>query len=240
MSQTPDQSREVGVRLPESYMQIIPEHAPGIIGLIGGLSNPLEIARAILNSPEMAMLIHEDKITVGMIKPGLKDHFDTQKAGISFSTDKDITSYLVDDLLSKNDQIRPLFSVTIQFDDQMLEEFYGVDPDNKQDLKSSPMYRMKNIIIDQQSGRTQWDSFREMMLMGPSTFLIMGAKNGQARELWRKEIGPSWDVNKSQPGELRNLAISNKCNVWHGSSSENAVLYELGIVADQVAKMIAI
>ena len=149
MSQHPYQSRAVGLRLPSVYMQIIPEHAPGIIGLIGGLSNPLEIARAILNSPEMAMLIHEDKITVGMIKPGLKDHFDTQKAGISFSTDKDITSYLVDDLLSKNDQIRPLFSVTIQFDDQMLEEFYGVDPDKKQDLKSSHMNRMKKIIINQ-------------------------------------------------------------------------------------------
>ena len=124
------------------------------------------------------------------------------------------------------------------FDDQMLKEFYGVDPDNKEDPKGSPMYRMKNII-DQKYKCTQWDSFREMMLKGPSTFLIMGAKNGQARELWRKEIGPSWDVTKLRPGELRNFAISNECNVWHGSSSENAVVYELGVVAKKISETIA-
>lgn len=245
MFKNPDTLREEGVTIPETLSQILPEFAPGFIGILDNRLDPKELARLLLTSPEMTELINYNKVTVAMIKPRLDKHLDLKKArkvadainapgfnellnSNQFTTDSELSKILINDLLPKDDSITPILSVSVQFDENLLEKFYGFQDEN--DPPSSPMSRMMKIQAN--PGRTQWEEFKEMMLMGPSTLIVMLAKDGEAREKWRQKIGPSWNVINAKPWELRHMALGNFCNIWHGSSSEVAVMHEIGLISE--------
>ena len=175
-------SREITSRLPQS-----------ILGVMRELSNPVAQLREILLETEMGDLINAGYITIGMIKPRLDKHIYLNKVEVDFPSDSEI----VNDVITKiNSPLEVLATVSMRMSPEMVEEFY---------VSSKP-----NMQREEPDGRTTWQHFHELMASGPVTFMVIGSPDGNAIDLWRQRIGRSWDVTKSNPGELRNLMKNKK------------------------------
>lgn len=194
----------------------------GLLGLLEISANPVAEVRKILGSREMKKLILANRVTVGMIKPRLDLHLDKAKAQVNFDTDAELTDFLMDKIKRP---LVPVIAVSFMMDDNKLNEFYGGNPKNKKRYEKTAKYRMENSPGDSE-GKTRWDEFREMMLAGPVTMFLLASDDNNAVEEWRAQMGPSWDVTKALPYQLRYLAKSNVSNMSHGSESTKAALTE--------------
>lgn len=203
-------SRELAARMPTA-----------ILGTMREWFNPVKELCSLLESSEMQQLIESGYITVGMVKPRLDRHMDPEKVDIGFSGDSELAEFAIG-LIDK--PLEVLSTISLKMTSEMVEEFYA---GAKSNMMSSH---------DTNDGRSVWEHFKELMDSGPVTFLVIGSPDGNAIDLWRAKIGRSWDVVKSEPGQLRHLMKSNANNGFHGSDSPQAVKDELKFIVKYMTR----
>ena len=218
MLRTLEQLNKLSSKIPERFTREHASSTSGLLGLIDRATNPVNEIRELLISPEMDKLIVDGFITIAMIKPRLDEYMKPDEVGINFVGDADLATFLTGQI---KDPLKPVLSVSLQMDKSMLAEFYGrVDSEDG----TSPMVRMAT--------NNRWDSFSELFLSGPVTFILLTSENGNAIDTWRNQMGTSWNILKNDPGTLRTrFAISNDNNLLHGSDSVASVMAERNFLA---------
>lgn len=213
MSKVLEQLNELSMKVPERFTREKAGATIGLLSLIDRATNPVNQVSELLKSPEMDQLIADRYITIAMIKPRLDEYMKTDEVDINFAGDADLATFLTEQI---HDPLKPILSVSLQMDKNMLSEFYG-RVDNTDG--TSPMVRMMN--------NKRWDSFSEVFLSGPVTFILLSSLHGNAIDNWRNQMGTNWNISKNDPKTLRTkFAISNENNLLHGSDSLASVIAE--------------
>lgn len=179
----------------------------------------VEAIKEALLSPEMSNLIHQGKITFAMIKPRLDE---------STQLGDNQSDYEIANAISHKISmpLEVVFEASFVFTDEMIEEFYGGIPKERQ-LESPPID--PNRYGKQHASR--WDEFKALMKQGPVTGLILYSEQGNAVMEWRNQMGNDWKITKvkeTYPDSLRaRYGNANHNNLLHGSDSSESVMYEI-------------
>ncbi len=166
----------------------------------------------ILGDESLLKEVDSGNVTIAMIRPlldacTLEDWSDRQAC--------EQIDYSISDLgvLSK---------FAVRFDDSTVNKFYAGTPKTTQlDMKPERYERFEN----------RWDEFVDLMTAGPTTVLLLYSPDGDAVELWRKQVGHYDIVNKRDSNTIRGkFGLDNYNNLVHGSDSIESVKKELKIM----------
>jgi nucleoside diphosphate kinase len=167
----------------------------------------------ILSHPEFKRLIDEGYVTLAAIKPHTEKTLLPEKI-----------AEVVDDISGERavlDLIQPplqnIFQISLALTPRDLQEFY---PGLKERIPP------KN-----------WKKFKDSMLSGPVTYIVLYSEDGNAIEEWRRQIGKTdpETARKETPDTIRALyARSIANNIVHGSASIDDVRVEIGWLKNKI------
>jgi len=163
----------------------------------------------LLGSEDLMKEVDKGDVTVAMIRPlldgcTLEDWSDKQAA-------TEIESSITDlGIISK---------FAVRFDDKTVDAFYSGRPKDTQ---------LSMVPERYQRFQNRWEEFVDLMTGGPTTVLLLHSPNGDAIDLWRRQVGHYDIVGRRDPSNLRGqLGLDNYNNLIHGSDSIEAVKNEL-------------
>jgi nucleoside diphosphate kinase len=199
-------------------------------GLLGETARPIREIQEILESEELAQIVLEGRLTLAMIRPELTAAVLPDKAHLSD------TAILEQIKLDIQPPLQEVFSISMPFTDQMIEEWYQGGPKSGQ--TAVPPIDSNRYGIQHAN---RWDEFKSLMVRGASTFVLLYSEDGQAVERWRRQMGNHWNVFKlreERSDALRARYAKDVHNtIFHGSDSRESALREIHLLARYLGKL---
>lgn len=168
----------------------------------------------LLQDEQLKNEILNGNITLAMIRPQVGP-----TANIEGLHDREAADKIEE--MIENLGVVAKFSFT--FSTKAAEEFYGGGPQESMS---------KETPLDTEKYSSRWPEFIDFMTSGPATVLILHSPNGDAIPTWRAHLG-HWNIDQVRdPSTIRGKFGVNKYNnLVHGSDAPEAVIRELGIIA---------
>ncbi len=154
----------------------------------------------VLEHPQLQRLIEEDKITVAGIKPK------TQESRLGVTNDNEGEQRI---LAMVRSPLEFIFTISVSLSTNDIDAFYPSE--------------LKNSLIRMEEGESnKWDLFKQYMLSGPVTYMLLYSPRGGAVEEWRRQMGAT-DPQQAESESIRgSWALSIRQNLVHGSSGNTS------------------
>jgi nucleoside diphosphate kinase len=169
-----------------------------------------------LKSEELKQQIDTGYVTFAMIKPRLD----------TIGRDKNLTDNELSEAVKywAGFKFKTLAETALIFDNDLMESFYG---------------DVHKYLVE--AGKPErWDKFKEIMISGATTVMILFAADGDAVKEWRQMIGKTDPVQADPDNSIRGyLAKDMSNNMVHGSDSIPSVRRETEWLANYLEKLIS-
>ncbi|MBI2601336.1 hypothetical protein HYW42_05295 [Candidatus Daviesbacteria bacterium] len=176
--------------------------------------------KSALEDPRLSRLIHDQKVTLGLIKPQPED---PKKSRQLPENDDQAAAGIMDEI--GRERIMTAFSLKLT--PEQAETFYI---ENKDKLKK---------ICDPVSNVPVWQRLIEFTTSGPLTVLLIHDEGGDAVQWWREQMGAT-KPEDARPESIRGRhAVSAPENWVHGSDSPRSVRRELTVVRLVLSDLLA-
>lgn len=154
----------------------------------------------VLGHPSLRELIDEEKVTFAAIKPRTEN----SKLGIESDSEGEsaILSLIEYPLI-------PIFQIALTPSGSDLDKFY---PNELRERLSNVSEGNSNV----------WDLFKKHMLSGPTTYMLLYSEQGDAVNIWRRQIGVT-NPETAEKNTIRGrYALDTRRNLVHGSSGDDS------------------
>lgn len=179
----------------------------------------LDLVLDILRDPRLQEEILAGNITLAMVRPNVGP-----EANIEGLPDAECAEKIEEMIVG----LGAVTKFSFQFTKEATEEFYGGGPEasmSKEPPRNPVLYN------------NRWPEFVDFMTSGQTTALLLHDPEGEAIAKWRAHLG-HWNIDEVRDmSTIRGILGVNKYNnLVHGSDAPEAVLRELGIIADILSK----